>query len=484
MNNIRRGHSSTISSAFVVAGLITCVFLITQFATITIASNDALNFGILWLSSLIAGHLFQMLDIALLGSLLSGIILKNAFNFTVHPQLSDAVRTVGLCIILLISSVEINVDKIWKLGVVFCMRLTCLPGMMEAITSASLAVLLFDMPLSLSLALGYILSAVSPAIVLPGMMRLKEQGYGVEQGIPSLIMAAASFDDIMAITGFTVSIGIALDTETENIFLSTFIHGPLQIFIGVATGCLMAVIVVLTRFSPHQWQRTMIAFELSMIVTYLSKIVHLDGVGAVSTLFMGLVSQLIWRQKQLLEHIGANYTFTESSCTSYLHSIGDDLNTVWEIVFRPLLFGSIGSVLDFDTMQADTILKACAIVFLGVFVRLLTAYAVVGGRGLTNKERQFISVSWVPKATVQAALCGLPISYVKGRMSENDEYMQLLMWTEQMAVTAILAILITAPIGLLSIQFLGTRLLSRKEQNESALKVTSNEQAQASHDSA
>ena len=73
------------------------------------------------------------------------------------------------------------------------MRLTCFPGMMEAIISASLAVLLFKMPLSLSLALGYILSAVSPAIVLPGMMRLKEQGYGVEKGIPSLIMAAGEY---------------------------------------------------------------------------------------------------------------------------------------------------------------------------------------------------------------------------------------------------------------------------------------------------
>ena len=193
MDSIRRGHSSLISSAFVVAGLNCCIFLVAQFATITIAADDVLNFGILWFSSLVAGQLFQMLDIALLGSLLSGIILKNAFNFSVHPQLSDAVRTIGLCIILLVSSVEINVDKIWKLGMVFCMRLTCFPGMMEAIISASLAVLLFKMPLSLSLALGYLLSAVSPAIVLPGMMRLKEQGYGVEKGIPSLIMAAGEY---------------------------------------------------------------------------------------------------------------------------------------------------------------------------------------------------------------------------------------------------------------------------------------------------
>lgn len=283
----------------------------------------------------------------------------------------------------------------------------------------------------------------------------------------------------MAITGFTVSIGIALDTETENIFLSAFIHGPLQLFIGVATGCLMAIIVVFTCFCPHPWQRTMIAFELSILVTYFAKSVHLDGVGAVSTLVMGLVSQLIWRQKEFLQHISDNYTFAESSCTSYLHRIGDDLNTVWEIAFRPLLFGSIGAAFDLKTMPSDTILKACAIILVGVSVRMLTAYAVVGGRGLTNKERQFIAVSWVPKATVQAALCGLPKSYVEGRLSGSDNFQMLYMWTEQMAVTAILAILITAPVGLLSIQLLGTRLLSRNEQNE--LKENSpDEQAQAS----
>jgi NhaP-type Na+/H+ or K+/H+ antiporter len=176
------------------------------------------------------------------------------------------------------SSLEISIEKIMQVGTI-CLRLTALPGMIEALTAASLGVLLFDMPFTLALALGYILSAVSPAIVVPSMISLKNLGYGAERGIPTLVMAAASFDDLAAITGFTVSIGIALD-NSKNIFLSAFIHGPVQLFIGVGTGLFMGVALATTRFCLHQWQRTLIALELSVLVSYLFKCIHLDGVGA------------------------------------------------------------------------------------------------------------------------------------------------------------------------------------------------------------
>ncbi|KAL7510062.1 hypothetical protein ACHAXN_007000 [Cyclotella atomus] len=344
--------------------------------------------------------------------------------------------------------------------------------MIEALVSGAFASLLFKMPFTLALGLGYILSAVSPAIVVPGMLSLKSQGLGVEKGIPSLVMAAASFDDVLAITGFTVSIGIALDTESQNIFLSAFIHGPLQLFIGVASGCLLGSLLAICRFCRKQWQCTVIAIELSIATTYFYKQVHLDGVGAVATIIMGVVASLISNHPRFVQYAKIN-GFASSS--SYLHKIGDDLKVVWDIALRPLLFGSIGSAFDFKSLSSNVILKAFAIVIIGVTARMITAYAAVGGRNLVRSERQFISIAWIPKATVQAVLCTIPLAIVEKRMgtSENSE---ILTWAKQIMTTAIISILLTAPIGLMLIQWLGPRLLSKEDEEEVSVSVRSEQE--------
>ena len=115
------------------------------------------------------------------------------------------------------------------------MRLTCIPGIVEAIISGLLAVLIFGMPFWLGLSLGFILAAVSPALVVVGMLKLQHKGYGVRKGIPSLIIAAASFDDIVAITGFSFFIGLAIQSDHSSMLYSA-LHGPVSIIIGVGIG--------------------------------------------------------------------------------------------------------------------------------------------------------------------------------------------------------------------------------------------------------
>lgn len=274
------------SSVFIVAAFCCCLLLIliAYDSIITVTSNDVVKVTVLWIAALLGGCLFDMVHLSLLGSLIAGILLQNICDLSLPSEFIDWITTISLCTILLMSSLEISIEKIMQVGTI-CLRLTTLPGMIEALTAASLGVLLFDMPFTLALALGYILSAVSPAIVVPSMISLKNLGYGAERGIPTLVMAAASFDDLAAITGFTVSIGIALDSNSENIFLSSFIHGPVQLFIGVGTGLFMGVALATTRFCLHQWQRTLIALELSVLVSYLFKCIHLDGVGAGQSVF-------------------------------------------------------------------------------------------------------------------------------------------------------------------------------------------------------
>lgn len=176
---------------------------------------------------------------------------------------------------------------------------------------------------------------------------------------------------------------------------------------------------------------------------------------------MGLACRVI------VEYARAHYGFKEAA---YLHEIGSDLNVFWELALRPLLFGSIGASFELKTIPSNIILKALAIILVGILARMLAAYAAVGGRGLTNKERQFIAVAWIPKATVQAALSTIPFSLVQERMATDES---LVLYTRQIMATGILAILITAPLGLIAIQVLGPWLLSKQEPSDENQKESS-----------
>jgi len=261
-----------------------CIYLIVQDHNqpVAISSQDVITVSILWLVSSIVGYLTSLVGVPpLLGSLTSGILLANVpIDFNVSPHFGEFIQTTGLCIILLISGCEIDMNKVIKAGFV-ALRLTLLPGLCEAIATAYIAHWLFDMSLMFSLALGFILAAVSPAIIVPSMTNLKRLGYGDEKGIPSLLMAACAFDDIVAITGYTICIGIALDSS-DNLILAAFYHGPVAIFLGIVSGCLAGCVLAVVRYYfDYDWQHSIVALELGLIMTYGYKIIGLDGAGAV-----------------------------------------------------------------------------------------------------------------------------------------------------------------------------------------------------------
>jgi len=261
-----------------------CSFLIVKDHNqpVAISSQDVITVSVLWLVSSILGYLTSLVGVPpLLGSLTSGILLANVpIDFNLSPHFGEFIQTTGLCIILLISGCEIDMNKVIKAGFV-ALRLTLFPGLCEAIATAYVAHWIFDMSLMFSLALGFILAAVSPAIIVPGMTNLKRLGYGVDKGIPSLLMAACAFDDIVAITGYTICIGIALDSS-DNLVLAAFYHGPVAIFLGIVSGCLSGCVLAVVRYYfPHDWQHSIVALELGLIMTYGYKIIGLDGAGAV-----------------------------------------------------------------------------------------------------------------------------------------------------------------------------------------------------------
>jgi len=287
-NTTTNSEKKTLNNDFVSTLLIIllgciCILLIVQdHQPVAISSQDVLTVSALWLVSSIVGYLTSLVGVPpLLGSLTSGILLANMpIHFNMSPHFGEFIQTTGLCIILLISGCEIDMNKVIKAEFV-ALRLTLLPGLCEAIATSYVAHWLFDMSLMFSLALGFILAAVSPAIIVPSMTNLKRLGYGVDKGIPSLLMAACAFDDVVAITGYTICIGIALDSS-DNLVLAAFYHGPVAIFLGIVSGCLAGCVLAVVRYYfLHDWQHSIVALELGLIMTYGYKLIGLDGAGAV-----------------------------------------------------------------------------------------------------------------------------------------------------------------------------------------------------------
>ena len=192
----------------------------------------------LWLTSIIGGYVMRLFQLPpLFGMILASVIVTNSSeNVRIPDTWGETITSSGLAIILLLSGLELDLNGLKKSSKQ-AMRLTCIPGIVEAIISGLLAVLIFGFPFWLGLSLGFILAAVSPALVVVGMLKLQHKGYGVSKGIPSLVIAAASFDDIVAITGFSFFIGLAIQSDHSTL-LHSALHGPLSVIIGVGIGVL------------------------------------------------------------------------------------------------------------------------------------------------------------------------------------------------------------------------------------------------------
>mmetsp|Transcript_37275 Transcript_37275/g.105170 ORF Transcript_37275/g.105170 Transcript_37275/m.105170 type:complete len:283 (+) Transcript_37275:332-1180(+) len=168
----------------------------------------------------------------LLGMLLSGLCIRNLHICVVPETMADLVTTGSLGVILIRSGLEIDIERVKRAGWVAA-RLTLLPGCSEALAVAAAAHLLLRMPLTLALSLGFILAAVAPAVLVNGMFELQRQGLGVAKGLPSLGLAAGSFDNVVALSGYSMAISMAFPTGS---LWQSALHAPFNIGLGLLAG--------------------------------------------------------------------------------------------------------------------------------------------------------------------------------------------------------------------------------------------------------
>jgi len=479
---------------------------------------------LIWVCSTLGGKLMGKIGMpGLLGNLLSGVILKNAIAYPggtynhedavcppapgcsasssgsisgrmlaggvdySHPHwcitksinglpddwASDII-TFGLTIIFMRGGLELDIDLIKK-ALPSALYLTFLPGVCEALMVAVFSMFIFNgMGFTLGCTLGFILAAVSPAVVVGAMFDLKKRGYGVKQNIPTLVVAAASMDDVVAISGFATFVAIAIPPAgaTTTTWVLIGLHTPIALGLAVLFGIIGGNIAAMTTVWDKPWKRVAIVALQGFFLSFCAKklerewyIANAHPVGAsagiLGALAMSGVTSYMWERGKGYASSGPEKHFA--------HDTEATLAKVWALLAQPLLFGVVGSYLDFRKMAGISILKAILTVFIGVSFRTVAAFLALMKAGLSKKEQLFVALSWLPKATVQAAFCSYPADKIRGitdfdfggnktALEWEQDFRQ---WGEDIMVTGGLAILLTAPLGLIIIQKLGPKWLEQ-----------------------
>nr|KAG5713907.1 hypothetical protein BaRGS_024534 [Batillaria attramentaria] len=417
--------------------LVAVVFLMWWAVLISITKEKALPGGIV----------FPMLILFVCcwcgGMLLVGGILGNVPKIDVgrdiDPDWSSTARNIALTVILTRAGLGLDPVALKRLSFVV-LRLAFCPSIVEVVVDSVAANLILGFPWQWAFMLGFVLSVVSPAVVVPSMLSLSDRGYGLNKGIPTLVVAAVSLDAVLAITGFGVMLGI---TFTSGDIVWTLFKGPLEAVVGIVVGIAGGVMLwyIPQRSSKHLVLfRSVLLVGAGLLTIFGSKYIGWSGAGPLGCLCVAFIAAFRWRE--------------EYKPTGQKNPVEEVMGVLW-MVFQPLLFGLIGAKVDLRELQPQTVGYGVAVLFLGLAFRLTMAFVTVQRSDLNTKERIFIPFSWAPKATVQAAIGGIALDTAL-ELNAGDEAVEL---GRQVLTLAVLAILLTAPIGSLLIALVGPRLL-------------------------
>ncbi|KAM4708949.1 sodium/hydrogen exchanger 9B2-like [Discoglossus pictus] len=404
-------------------------------------------FGVLalLLCAVIGGKLVSLIRIptlppmpGLLGMLLAGFLIRNIPYVTDQIQInytwSASLRNIALAIILTRAGLGLDSKALRKLKTV-CLRLSLGPCAIEAAAAAVLSHFLMGLPMTWGFMLGFVLGAVSPAVVVPSMLILQKGGFGTDKGIPTLLMAAGSFDDILAITGFNTCLGMAFSSGST---INSIVRGVLEVVLGVVAGLVLGFFL---KYFPSKdqeklkWKRAYLVLALSIFAVFASLFFGFPGSGGLCTLVMAFLAGMGWS--------------TEKAVVEDIVAVG------WDI-FQPLLFGLIGAEISVASLRPETVGLCIATLGIALVVRICVTFVMVCFAGFNMKEKIFISLAWMPKATVQAAMGSVALDTARSKGDTQFEGYGM-----DLLTIAFLAILVTAPIGALIIGLLGPKLLQK-----------------------
>lgn len=390
------------------------------------------SIAIILLFGLLVGWIFSKMKLpSLLGMIIVGIVLSpHCLNLVDDSILtiSGDLRQIALVIILTRAGLSLNFSDLKKVGrpaILMCF----VPACIEMIGTIIFAPLLLGVSFLDAAIIGSVIAAVSPAVVVPRMIKLIEDGYGTDKSIPQLILAGASVDDVFVIVVFTALTTLASTGEVSAI---SFIQIPTSILLGVLLGGVLGTILVwfFRRFHIRDSVKVLIILSVSFLLLELQN--RLEGIVPVSGLLAIMSVGVIINQKYdvLAKRLSVKY------------------NKLW-LGAEIFLFVLVGIAVDLKyALEAGVVvilLVSLALVFrmMGVAISLVKTK-------LNKKERLFCAVAYTPKATVQAALGTVPLAMG-------------LPCGEIVLAVAVISILLTAPFGAICVDNLYKKLLSKQE---------------------
>ena len=389
------------------------------------------SFALIFLSGIILGSIFNRLKLPqLIGMLLTGIILGPYLLNLLDPKIlsiSADLRQIALIIILTRAGLNLDINDLKKVGrpaVLMCF----LPATLEILGMIILAPKFLGLGLLDSAILGTVIAAVSPAVIVPKMLKLMEEGYGADRSIPQMIMAGASVDDVFVIVLFTSFIGLA---SNGTFSMLNLIKIPTSIFFGISVGFLCAILLIYLFKKIHirDSLKVIIILNISfLLVTFehsLTGIIGFSGLLAIMSIGTGIQA----KNTILSKRLSVKYS------------------KLW-IAAEVMLFVLVGATVNIKYALSASIPAILLIITVLIF-RMIGVFLCLVGTSLSYRERLFCMIAYSPKATVQAAIGSIPLSM--GLPSGNI-----------ILTVAVLSILITAPLGAFAIDISYKKLLLKK----------------------
>lgn len=390
------------------------------------------SLALILLCGFAAGGLMKQLRLpAMLGMMMTGAVLGpfclNLIDKSIL-SLSQDLRTVALIVILLRAGLALDIGELKKAGRP-ALLLCFFPATFELAAVTVFAPTLLGITRLEAAILGAVLAAVSPAVLVPRMLRLMEQGYGNSKGIPQMLMAGASVDDVYVIVVFTALTGMHQGRGFDALSL---LQVPVSIVsglgLGIAAGAVMAAL--LQKWYMRDTVKALlllgIAFLFLTAQDALTGILPLSGLLAV----MAMGGAIFSRNAPLAERLSQKYA------------------KIW-VAAELVLFVLVGAAVDFRYIGKAGPM-AVLLIFTALFFRCMGVLVCIAKSGLTKKEKLFALIAYLPKATVQAAIAGIPLAIG-------------IPAGEMILAVAVLAITITAPLGAIGIDRTYKKLLTAQE---------------------
>lgn len=395
-----------------------------------------LSFGLILIVGMVFAKIFDKLKLPrIIGMLLTGIILgPQVLNLldTNILKISSDLRTIALIVILLKAGLSLDIGDLKKVGR-SAVLLSFLPASFEILSYAIFVPKILGLNIIDGLLMGAVMAAVSPAIVVPRMVKLIDEGYGKDESIPQMILAGASCDDVFVLVLFSSFLSMAKGSEFS---FKSLLKVPVSIILGIGFGIVIGYLLYL--FFERRYKN-------GSYIRNSSKVIIILALAFLLVSFEGLVKEII-PISGLLAVIAMASAYKIKADDGVVERLSEKFAKLW-IFAEILLFVLVGAEVDIKYMTGIGFI-GIALIFLGLLIRSIGVFISVAGSRLSKNEKIFTILAYTPKATVQAAIGSVALANGIG---------------SGMAILsiAVLGIIITAPLGAILIDKSYKKLLKK-----------------------